>query len=96
MSRDTRRSAKRRADFLGVGNIFPCTVTKNGNEHIATLTQHPVSLPVGDVPAGTGPTSPPGSGRAGAGRPPPAGRGGRSRSPGPTTSPRGRPARRPR
>jgi len=50
-------STKSIADFLGVGNIFPCTVSKNGHQHVATLTDHPVSLPVVDVPDGTGPTS---------------------------------------
>jgi iron(III) transport system ATP-binding protein len=50
-------STKSIADFLGVGNIFSCTVAKNGNEHIATMTDFPVSLPVSEVPNGTGPTS---------------------------------------
>ena len=58
-------STKSIADFLGVGNIFPCTVTKNGNEHVAT-TDRPPGLAAGQrrpgrnrtdqpVPAGRGP-----------------------------------------
>ncbi len=50
-------STKSIADFLGVGNIFSCTVAKDGNQHVATMTGFPVSLPVSEVPAGTGPTS---------------------------------------
>ena len=50
-------STKSIADFLGVGNIFPCTIVRNGNEYTATMTEHPVSLPVTEVPASPGPTS---------------------------------------
>ena len=39
-------STKSIADFLGVGNIFPCTVRQDGGRHVATLTGYPVSLPV--------------------------------------------------
>ncbi len=45
-------STKSIADFLGVGNIFACTVAKDGNQHIATLADYPVSLPVAEVPPG--------------------------------------------
>jgi len=45
------------ADFLGVGNIFPCTVDRSGGQHVARLTGYPVAMPVTDVPASTGPSS---------------------------------------
>jgi len=50
-------STKSIADFLGVGNIFPCTVAKDGNQHVATMTGFPVSMPVAEVPEGSGPFS---------------------------------------
>ena len=50
-------STKSIADFLGVGNIFACTVDRNGGRHVAQLTGYPVSMPVADVPETTGPTS---------------------------------------
>ncbi|WP_420120443.1 ABC transporter ATP-binding protein, partial [Nakamurella sp.] len=50
-------STKSIADFLGVGNIFPCTVETAGGEPVARLTGYPVSVPVAEVPQGSGPFS---------------------------------------
>jgi iron(III) transport system ATP-binding protein len=50
-------STKSIADFLGVGNIFPCTVETAGGEAVARLTGFPVSMPVAEVPEGSGPFS---------------------------------------
>lgn len=50
-------STKSIADFLGVGNIFPCTVETTGGEPVARLTGYPVSVPVAETPHGSGPFS---------------------------------------
>ncbi|TKV57023.1 ABC transporter ATP-binding protein [Nakamurella flava] len=44
------------ADFLGVGNIFPCTVENEGGRQVAKLSGYPVAIPVAEVPEIEGPT----------------------------------------
>ena len=50
-------STKSIADFLGVGNIFPCTIETAAGESVARLTGYPVAVPVTEVPQATGPVS---------------------------------------